>query len=185
MASGPLDIKALVQPMRAHQSVLWAQLPDLELYMDQVITYLNRQLSVYQPAPGEKLMTSAMINNYVKSGLVPRPIKKKYSRAHISRLMMAGSLKQVLPIRQVQQLLDAEQQTEGPFSQKQYDQFCRQQDEALAQAADSITAFLEDKQTLDRPALYQLALQLAIQANASRLLSERLLMALSEDAPAK
>lgn len=175
MTSDSIDIHALMEPLQAHRSALWEDLPDLELYMDQVITYLDRQLSPFQSAADEKLMTAAMINNYVKSGLIPRPTKKKYTRTHMARLLMAGSLKQVLPIRRVKQLLDAEQ--DGECAQEQFNCFCQEQDAALSHTAEAVGAL--DAQ--DRPALYRLALRLAIQANTSRLLAERLLAALEEE----
>lgn len=49
----------------------WNDLPDIDLYMDQVITYLEKQLSVFSRNDDEKLITPAMINNYVKNEIIP------------------------------------------------------------------------------------------------------------------
>ena len=54
----------------------WKELPDIGLYMDQVILYLGESLELFQ-REGSSLLTSSMINNYVKTGLIPHPDKKK------------------------------------------------------------------------------------------------------------
>ncbi|MFA7206355.1 MAG: DUF1836 domain-containing protein, partial [Saccharofermentanales bacterium] len=66
------------QSVKDTDIVNWEALPDLDLYMDQVLTYMDRQLSLFQKDEENKLLTSSMINNYVKDGLIPRPEKKKY-----------------------------------------------------------------------------------------------------------
>ncbi|NMA66074.1 MAG: DUF1836 domain-containing protein, partial [Clostridiaceae bacterium] len=60
----------------------WSLLPDIYLYMDQVITWLERQLGIFIQSEEEKLITPSMINNYVKNEVIPRPEQKKYSREH-------------------------------------------------------------------------------------------------------
>ena len=62
----------------------WEELPDIELYMDQVITFIENNLSIYPFINSEKIITSSMINNYVKLNLIPKPIKKKYNKTHFS-----------------------------------------------------------------------------------------------------
>lgn len=81
----------------------WEGLPDLGLYMDQVVTLVDRVFSVRLPK-GET--TRSMINNYVKSGLVPRPVGKKYDREHLARLLMVLVLKQALSMEGIGRVLD-------------------------------------------------------------------------------
>ena len=57
----------------------WEELPGIPLYMDQVILYLGESLELFQ-REGSSLLTSSMINNYVKTGLIPHPDKKKYTK---------------------------------------------------------------------------------------------------------
>ncbi len=92
----------------------WENLPDIELYMDQVLGYMPRQhlgLSC-----GETL-TAAMINNYIKQGILPRASGKKYSKEHIVVLTAICLLKQVLPVSDVgvllEQLVGEGEQAEG------------------------------------------------------------------------
>ena len=66
----------------------WEQMPDIYLYMDQVITCLQGMLKFYDIDEKNPLITNSMINNYVKNGVVERPVKKKYSRSHLARLYM-------------------------------------------------------------------------------------------------
>ena len=82
---------------------LWNELPELDLYMDQVIVLMEKHLNVSKK---DKLITPSMINNYVKLGIVPPPQKKKYSKTHIAYLIIICSLKQVMPIPDIKILID-------------------------------------------------------------------------------
>lgn len=111
----------------------WEQLPAIGLYMDQVTGYLNE---VFAPlcVPGEeKLLTKAMVNNYVKQKVLPPPESKKYSRTHVAELLAICVLKQVLSIQEVGRLIRL--QAAGYETREVYDYFCEQLEAALAQAA--------------------------------------------------
>ena len=71
----------------------WETLPDIGLYMDQVITLMERTFAPF--LPGAEI-TKSMVNNYVKVELIPRPIGKKYDREHLALLLVIGVLKQAL-----------------------------------------------------------------------------------------
>ena len=64
----------------------WDDLPDIELYMDQVVSILEKNLSVF--SNGEKLITPSMINNYVKQKIVKPPVKKRYDKMHLAYLFV-------------------------------------------------------------------------------------------------
>ena len=80
----------------------WETLPDIGLYMDQVITLMERSFGGALPK-GE--ITKSMVNNYVKFELIPRPIGKKYDREHLAMLLMIGVLKQALSMESIAQVL--------------------------------------------------------------------------------
>lgn len=80
----------------------WELLPDIGLYMDQVITLMDRTFS---PALPKGEMTKSMVNNYVKVGLIPRPAGKKYDREHLAMLLMICVLKQALSMESISQIL--------------------------------------------------------------------------------
>lgn len=71
----------------------WSELPDIDLYLDQVLLYVNQIGEANHQ--NEKGLTASMINNYVKHGHLEKPIKKKYSRKQVARLIVITSLKNV------------------------------------------------------------------------------------------
>lgn len=80
----------------------WESIPDLGLYMDQLLTYESRCF----PEIGSYLgLTASMINNYVKAGLIDKPLGKKYSRDSIAQLLMVSLLKQTTPMESMKKLL--------------------------------------------------------------------------------
>lgn len=83
----------------------WDELPDIELYMDQVITLMNKYIGGMSLS-NEPVLTSSMINNYVKNDIIPPPVKKKYSRTHLFRLIIICIMKPVLPINDISTLID-------------------------------------------------------------------------------
>ena len=84
----------------------WEDLPQIDLYLDQVIALVNQYLGffVYDPTE-EKLLTPSMVNNYVKLRLIPAPVRKKYGRKHIALLLMVCTFKQSLSMAAVQAML--------------------------------------------------------------------------------
>lgn len=80
----------------------WEELPDIELYMDQVVALTNRYLG---NDTKEKMVTSSMVNNYVKMKVMPAPVKKKYTRTHLMYLIVICILKQVMPLSSVEVVL--------------------------------------------------------------------------------
>lgn len=152
---------ALAHRMMAYEPIPWERLPDLGLYMDQVITFLERQLACLHPDCGreERVLTPAMINNYVKQCVIPRPNGKKYDREHLAALLMVCALKQVLPIDAVTQLINAPESD----IRVRYEAFCTQQCNALERAGNSL---LRHEST---------ALQCALEAGAQCLAAEALL----------
>ncbi|MGN0383197.1 MAG: DUF1836 domain-containing protein [Eubacterium sp.] len=81
-------------------------IPNIDLYMDQVTTYLNDKLEHLKRYPEDKLLTKTMINNYAKDGLLPPPVKKKYSKDHVIMLIMIYYFKNILSINDISKYLD-------------------------------------------------------------------------------
>lgn len=80
-------------------------IPNIDLYMDQVTTYLNDKFANTKRHEDDKLMTKTMINNYVKSRLLPSPEKKKYTKDHMMVLIMIYFFKNILSINDVNKLI--------------------------------------------------------------------------------
>lgn len=82
-------------------------IPNIDLYMDQVTTFMDDYLSMAKRSPDDKILTKTMINNYAKNNLLPPPVKKKYSKEHILLLLFIYYYKNVLSFSDIEQLLDS------------------------------------------------------------------------------
>lgn len=162
------EIKKIKQLMETDRPVAWDALPDIDLYMDQVISYLPRQ-SVGGDAPA---MTSAMINNYVKDGLLPRACGKRYHREHLVYLTAVSLLKNVLTVKDMKLLLENEivKGQEEAF----YDRFLADVDEAYHGVNGSLSSDMGEAQ------LANAAMMLALASCASKAACEHLLAVLRE-----
>ncbi len=98
-----IDIEDALNTLKEVKFPTWDTLPELELYMDQVVSLMERYLSVVNIQPEgldetDKIITPSMVNNYVKKGYMPAPIKKKYGKEHLAYLFIICTMKQSLPI---------------------------------------------------------------------------------------
>ena len=98
----------------------WSELPSIDLYLDQVLLYVN-QLDSSSIVDDEKGLTAAMINNYVKNGHLDKPIKKKYSRRQLARLIVITCLKNVFAIQEISKTISS--LTKDGDSEAMYDNF--------------------------------------------------------------
>lgn len=87
----------------------WEELPDIDLYMDQVLKLTDKHLAMLQIKP----VTAAMINNYVKLKLLPPPLNKKYTRMHVAFIFSIAILKDVFEIIQIKEGIFFETKTLG------------------------------------------------------------------------
>lgn len=81
-------------------------IPGIELYMDQVTTFMENHLESSKRHEDDKVLTKTMINNYAKNDLLPPPVKKKYSREHILMLIFIYYYKNLLSIGDIQTLME-------------------------------------------------------------------------------
>ena len=88
-------------------------IPNIDLYMDQVTTFMDEHLSDVKRYEDDKILTRTMINNYTKNDLLPPPVKKKYSRDHMLMLIFIYYFKNILSISDIQTLL-------GPITEKYF-----------------------------------------------------------------
>ena len=80
-------------------------IPNIDLYMDQVTTFMEEALVSSKRYPEDKILTKTMINNYAKNDLLPPPIKKKYSKEHLMLLTFIYYFKGILSIKDIETLL--------------------------------------------------------------------------------
>ena len=98
----------------------WEDIPNIDLYLDQVLLYVNQVCAPISPDK-EKGLTASMVNNYVKHGYLTKPDKKKYQRKQIARLIAITTLKSVFSIQEIAQTLNTLQSQAS--SDQLYDAF--------------------------------------------------------------
>ena len=89
------------------------EIPGIDLYMDQVTTFMENHLSASKRHTDDKILTKTMINNYAKNDLLPPPVKKKYTKEHLLMLTFIYYFKNILSINDIQVLL-------GPLTEKYF-----------------------------------------------------------------
>ena len=80
-------------------------IPNINLYMDQVTTFMEEHLAYSKRYKDDKILTKTMINNYAKNNLLPSPEKKRYTREHMLMLIFIYYFKNILSINDIQSLL--------------------------------------------------------------------------------
>ena len=153
----------------------YEKLPDIDLYMDQVITYLEKQLQIFQTSSLDKQITPSMINNYVKGDVITAPISKKYNREHMALIEEVCTLKQVLPIADVKQIIDVKHRTDNVDHAEVFNNFKDLVNEKNKQAINIAKDALNNIENNDLNALTNLACELAVTANAYITISKRIL----------
>ena len=154
----------------------WSELPEIDLYMDQVIVFSERIFSRFPGTHAGKLITPSIINNYVKLGIIPQPVKKKYSRTHIAYLMMICLLKQALPILAITDLIAYQLQSEDIMVV--YDRFCRLQEQSTKVAVETArTEYFSttEQDDANNRSLIELTLKMAATANSSKFFAEKVI----------
>lgn len=161
----------------------WERLPDIGLYMDQILTFMDRQLAFYRRDAGDKILTQPMINNYTKDGLLPRATDKKYSQGHLALISILCSLKPVLSISDLTVLFENAQI--GSDEEKLYRYFLSVQQEAIQKSRSEILpdidALIEKKavtaeqKDADRREMALTALRLSVDARVRVMLTQKIL----------
>ena len=159
------ELQDLKNRLERERPTPWDELPDIALYMDQLIAYMPRQLIHFDQSGS---LTSAMVNNYIKDGLVPRAEGKRYGPVHLGYLTAVVALKQVLPVRDIAALLSAGRAT-GKTPPELYRYFCDALDRALSDTAQAIDPEAQDTD------LARIALDLALRSYANQLACARIL----------
>ena len=99
-------VNSLLQRLAKLNYIKPGDVPNIDLYMDQVTTFMDEHLSDVKRYEDDKILTKTMINNYTKNDLLPPPVKKKYSKEHIYILTFIYYLKNILSISDIQKLLN-------------------------------------------------------------------------------
>ena len=168
-------LESFLSALESNNPPEWDALPDLGLYMDQVINYLERQIGSLFPPNKEGAITSSMINNYVKAHIIPRAQSKKYSQEHIALLLAAFVLKKALTTQDMGVLMTkgTDSAIEDPY-RSFYEHYRSTLLECGKTVAQEIRATLEEE-PFGGDFLRPLALKLAVEASIRSLAAEMLL----------
>ena len=124
-----LDLYDYSKTMSRVKLTLWDDLPDFAIYSDQMLQIVSEELSFMQNGD-EKLITKSMVNNYVKWGMMPKPVKKKYEKMHIVYVIVITILKQILPISKIKDGIRLQVALQGN-EKIAYDSFCEAFEESM------------------------------------------------------
>ncbi len=151
----------------------YEKLPDIDLYMDQVVTYLEKQLKILATSSLDKQITSSMINNYVKGEVISAPVSKKYNREHLSLIEEICILKQVLSIAEIKEIIQNRYSNQSYIDVfNEFKDLHSKENKAAVEYALNGLSKIPNNNTED---LTKLSLDLALKANAYITISKRIL----------
>ncbi len=147
------ELNELLALLQVFKTPTYDKLPEIDLYMDQVLTYIKKHLPPFKESDKD-ILTASMINNYVKDNVIKNPVDKKYDKEAIASLIMVANLKRVLPIQDIKTILSSPNDIEKLYSvyQKNLDAV----NQSMLNMEKALTA--EDELT-------KIALELAIDAS--------------------
>lgn len=163
-------LENLKERLRTERPVLWDQFPDIDLYMDQVLSYMPRQQVA---SNADDLLTSSMINNYIKEGVLAHANGKKYTRDHLACLTAISHLKRVLSVKDTGLLLKL------ATEQKNIEHFYEAYGNLLETAFSDVLEHMPD--TEEHRMLAEAALRFAVTSYANQIACQRLLDLMRED----
>lgn len=181
----------MTDKIRESENIPLDTIPDIELYMEQLLTFLNQRLKAISSKPEAPVFTKTMVNNYTKDGLLIPPKNKKYSKQHILLLILIYNLKGILSISDIKRLfepilrdiatpdddlipLEDIYTTYLELTEKYLDEF----NENFVQKLSFITgktAHLEGENNINDAQLFLSVLFLVTQASLSKKMAERLI----------
>ncbi len=102
------EFESILKKLGERQILELSQIPNIDLYVDQITTYIEENLDLYKRNEKDKILTKTMINNYSKDKLIPPAEKKKYTLEHMLKLIIICNLKPILSMNDIQKLLNSQ-----------------------------------------------------------------------------
>lgn len=151
----------------------WGDFPSVGLYMDQVTELINGYLSKIPAFSESSNITGSMINNYVKSEIMPPPVKKRYSREHLAYIMVICTLKQTFNISTIKEILSDE--FDGDDIAARYDLYAEDFELSCKGAVSEVISRLRSDEKCDGKSL----LKLMSEISAKKYIAEKLTESIS------
>ena len=153
--------------------IKWNDLPKFPIYCDQLLQIVKDELFFMQIGD-EKLITKSMVNNYVKWGMMPKPVKKKYEKLHIAYVIVITILKQILPISVIKEGIQLQVALHG--SESAYDAFGEAFEESMKEVFEPIlkeqNTYILEKREIEYD---RLAISSITSALSNKLLTEKII----------
>ncbi|AGL02261.1 DUF1836 domain-containing protein [Desulfoscipio gibsoniae] len=167
-----------------------SEIPDLELYMEQILGFLESKLSHLKRGSDDKVFTKTMINNYIKNGILHPPKNKKYTKEHIILLILIYNLKNILSINDIRAVftpilndinsrdddiipLEEIYATYLELKEDEFEEFCSTFNEKFKLIKEK-TKYISEERSQDQAEIFLTVLMLIAQANAVKRLAEKI-----------
>ena len=182
-------VEKIAAQVRSSNIIEIEDIPNIDLYMDQVTTFMDKCLAQYKRYDDDKVLTKTMINNYTKAKIFPAPVKKKYSRTHLMLLIMIYHLKSILSIKDIGILFQSALSEQNKLKQERmiesiYSGFVSLQKQTIIYLAGAAEGKPDEsfygKEAIltyddDETKRIMMTLALAIRANTEKQLAEKVL----------
>ena len=182
-------VEKIAAQVRSSNIIEIEDIPNIDLYMDQVTTFMDKCLAQYKRYDDDKVLTKTMINNYTKAKIFPAPVKKKYSRTHLMLLIMIYHLKSILSIKDIGILFQSALSEQNKLKQERmiesiYSGFVSLQKQTITYLAGAAEGSPDEsfygKEAIltyddDETKRIMMTLALAIRANTEKQLAEKVL----------
>lgn len=180
------ELKNIIESINFLETIDLKDIPQIELYMDQVTTFIDDKLKSYKRYANDKILTKTMINNYTKAKLLPPPNRKKYSKNHIILLILIYHMKSVLSITDIHTLFNSVNiNLTYPNEKKEFNE----KNEVIEKIYTSFVKFQENKtqdifseinfegniEEEDKTLLILIVIMLVIQAENQKMLAEKII----------
>lgn len=164
-------IRSYINDLKEKDLLTYERLPDIELYMEQLLGFFERILPELKTNNDDKVLTNSMVNNYVRDEVIERPINKKYAKGQISQLIEVLLLKNVLSLDELKELMDKD---------SSFNQFVEKYKYIKTSFLNSLTERIDEIKD-DKDKLYELLLDLAIERSLSDLISKKIFYYLNRE----
>lgn len=164
-------IRSYINDLKEKDLLTYERLPDIELYMEQLLGFFERILPELKTNNDDKVLTNSMVNNYVRDEVIERPINKKYAKGQISQLIEVLLLKNVLSLDELKELMDKD---------SSFNQFVDKYKYIKTSFLNSLTERIDEIKD-DKDKLYELLLDLAIERSLSDLISKKIFYYLNRE----
>lgn len=181
-------LQKLIDEVKNTNIIKTDDFPNINLYMDQITTFMDSSLNEFKRYNKDKILTKTMINNYAKAKILPPPIKKKYNKNHMMLLVIIYHLKSIISINDINKLLkpitdELNINENSETLEKVYIEFTKLQNLENQNIFDSLIEqnnYLNSQSIgsiMNKDKIYPIIsiLNLAIQANKEKRLAEKIL----------